>query len=87
AYEFFVGLKEKELEAMRSFFKEVQIVDFGFESAFKSAEIEKKLQKKGNLINKMDILIAGTCSIHGFQLITCDHDFNKVTGLDVVVVS
>ncbi|MFH1276676.1 MAG: type II toxin-antitoxin system VapC family toxin, partial [Candidatus Woesearchaeota archaeon] len=47
AYEFFVGLKEKELEAMRSFFKEVQIVDFGFESAFKSAEIEKKLQKKG----------------------------------------
>ena len=80
-HEILVSLKEKEVPFFQSFFQEVLILDYDGKTAEQSSAIEKKLRKKGQLINSMDILIAGTCLRYGYGLITCDRDFEKVQGL------
>lgn len=83
SYELFLGLKEKELEKIKTFFKEVTVIDFDKKAAWKSAEIERNLKKEGKLINKVDIFIAGICLIHNFVLVTCDSDFKEISGLKI----
>lgn len=82
-YELWIGMKPSETDFFANLIEEVEIVDFNKLSAIKSADVEKELKKKGTLINKVDILIAGTCLAHGFELVTCDADFAKVKGLAV----
>lgn len=85
-HELLVGLKEKELKAMRDFFREVSVLDFNAAAAFNSSSIERDLRSKGNLINRMDILIAGICLVHKYKLIACDEDFTKIKSLDAKIV-
>ncbi len=82
-YELWVGIRPSETEFFTNFIQEVMVIDFNKLSAVKSAEVEKELKKKGTMINKVDILIAGTCLAYGLELVTCDADFAKVKGLMV----
>lgn len=82
-HELLVGLKEKEREALNNFFKEITVFDFDKKAAEKSAEVERELQKKGRLVNKMDILIAAACLVHGHEFLTCDKHFLTVEKLKV----
>ena len=80
-YELWLGMKPSETDFLYNLIQEVTVMDFNKLSAMKSADIEKELKKKGTMINKVDILIAGTCLAHGLELVTCDADFAKVKGL------
>lgn len=80
-YELELGLRDDEVKQLSAFFKDVAIIDFDKQAAMKSAETEKDLKKKGRLINKVDIFIAGICLAHDLVLVTCDHDFEKVKGI------
>jgi predicted nucleic acid-binding protein len=80
-HELLVGLKENEVTLINNFLTEVTVTAFDKDSAIKSAEIERTLKKKGKLINKIDILIAGTCLIHKYDLVTCDTDFSALSNL------
>lgn len=84
-YELNLGLKDREVKALNTFFKDIAIVDFDKHAAARSAEIEKYLKKKGCPINKVDIFIAGICLTNNLALVTCDHDFEKVKGLKLHV--
>lgn len=81
--EVLIGIKENKKEDVKKFFKELEILDFGSEAAYKSVEIEEELRKKGKLINKLDIYIASICLIHNIPIITLDKDFNNIEGLKV----
>jgi predicted nucleic acid-binding protein len=82
-HELLVGLKENEVEKISQFLKEVSVINYDGKSALKKGNIEKELRSKGKLINRMDILIAGTCLVHNYHLITCDSDFKKIKDLSV----
>ena len=85
-HELLVGLKEKEVEALEQFFKEVSVLEFDSKAAFKSAMIEKALRQKGAMINKVDILIAGTCLVHNATLIGCDGGFTNIPELRSIII-
>jgi predicted nucleic acid-binding protein len=80
-HELWIGLKTGEKETLSQFLKEVSILDFDWDAAIKSAEIELELKNKGTLINKTDIFISGICKANDFDFVTCDVDFSKVKGL------
>lgn len=82
-YELWIGMKPPEIDFFTNLIQEVTVIDFNKLSAIKSADLETELKKKGIMINKVDLLIAGTCLAHGFELVTCDADFSKVKGLTV----
>jgi len=84
-YELLMGLKKDEVKKIRSFLKAITVFNFDTKSAIKSAEIERSLKKRGGLINKVDIFIAGICLGHNFNLVTCDQDFIKIKTLKVKI--
>lgn len=85
-HELMVGLKEREVESLHAFFADVSVQEFDAQSALQSARIERELRKKGALINKVDILLAGSCLAHNLTLVTCDGDFAAVSGLQVLKI-
>ncbi len=86
-HELLVGLKESELQQLQPFLTEIVVVDFTTETAKRSAEIERELRRKGKLINRMDILIAGISLAHNHELLTCDKDFLQIKELPVKIFS
>lgn len=85
-YELELGIKEKEINKLKSLLDDLEILNFDIDSSRESAKIEKKLKKEGKLINKMDILIAGICKKHNAKLITLDLDFLKIENIDVKIM-
>ena len=85
-HELFTGMKNKESDIMELFLDRVSVIDYTKECAIHSAVIEKHLRKKGTLVNKMDILIAGTCLHRNYHLITCDADFEKIKGIQATII-
>lgn len=85
-HELLVGMKEKEIEKIEGFLELILVAEFSKECALHSAVIEKHLRAKGKLINKMDILIAGTCLQGNYHLISCDNDFENIKGIQTTIV-
>ena len=85
-HELFVGMKEKEIEKIEKFLKLASVAEFSKECALHSSVIEKYLRAKGKLVNKIDILIAGICLHRNYHLITCDHDFENIKGIQTTIV-
>jgi predicted nucleic acid-binding protein len=85
-HELLVGMKEKEIEKIENFLKLVSVAEFSKECALHSSVIEKHLREKGKLVNKMDLLIAGTCLQGNYHLITCDNDFENIKGIQTTIV-
>ena len=82
-HEVFVGLNKNEEMKAYFFLDGVEIFGFGAYSSFASVQIEKILRINGQLINRMDILIAGQCQSNNFELVTCDKGFLKIPSLAV----
>lgn len=80
-----VLLGARNFEKTLDYFNSIGIMNFEKEDAIKSAEIEKNLTKKGEKINKFDILIGAICINRNATLVTLDNDFNKIEGLKVKV--
>src|SRR3989338_8183738 len=81
AYELMLGIKDKDTIKVESFLNDLDILDFDIKAGKESAQIEKELKSKGNLINKIDILISGICKNYNATILTLDHDFLKIKGI------
>ena len=84
-YEILRGLKPHE-EVIVGHLNNADIINFDENSAKESANIEKTLAKKGTMINRLDILIAGSCMANNMGMITIDKDFLRIDGLKVKLV-
>ncbi len=86
-FEILSGSKsEKEFFLLSNLFKGFIILFHDIDSSIDSSKILLELKRNGNMINDMDILIAGICKANNTTLITLDKDFEKVNGLDVKIV-
>ncbi len=86
-HELLVGaLSSTKKQLYEDLFPLLEILPFGYDAATHSAELERLLRTRGRLINKVDILIAGICLTYGATIVTCDADFTKIPGLQVVFV-
>ena len=74
------------LEKALDFIHTTEILNYDFDSAMMSANIEKDLKKKGKMINKIDILIGGIAKQHGLPIVVLDKDFENIPGIKVIVV-
>ncbi len=64
------------------FFKNCNLVSLDPESAKRSSEIYKKLRERGEMINELDILIAGISIQNNLELVTKDNDFKKIAVIE-----
>jgi tRNA(fMet)-specific endonuclease VapC len=60
-----------------------QFVDFDDAAAAEAAEIRATLQDRGDLINYLDMLIAGVARNAGAAVVAVDRDYGRVPDLDV----
>ncbi len=84
-YEVLKGIKDNETDKIEGI-SVIDVLDFDKKSAKKSIEIEKKLIRDGNLINKIDIFISAICITNSIALITLDQDFKKIKELNFIIV-
>jgi predicted nucleic acid-binding protein len=84
--EMMAGAKESEKEILLDLFQSLEILSLDGPSAYKSAEIEQALKKKGRPIGKMDLLISGICIQHTIPLITADRDFKHIPELEKIMI-
>ena len=87
-YEIKRGLLAKDARKQLLFFdklcKEYGLILLDNQSIFdRAAEIYAELQRKGELIEDADILIASIADTRNFTLVSDDSDFDKIRGLRV----
>ena len=75
-------LKSKMLDFLNSF----EFLNTTKESSIKLAELRKISIETGKQTPLMDLLIASIVIANGATLLTHDKDFEKIKGLDVVVI-
>lgn len=80
--EVLIGAKGIQRKILEKLFEGVEVISYDKDSALKSTEIEEKLIKKGQIINKVDIFIAGVCLSNNKQLITLDAHFKRIPELN-----
>ena len=85
-HEVAVGEYEDSLNEVLEFFNRIEVLPFDKEAALKSFLIERELSKRGAMINKSDIFIAGICQQHNLTLITLDRDFQKISSIKSIVI-
>ena len=83
AHELLSGARDADREKIEKFISESEVIPFGLKEAIVSSKIQAELKKKGQPINKIDVLIAGTCLSNKLIVVTCDKDFLKVEGIIV----
>ncbi len=79
--------EEKKRDLVVSFFQGVNIIPFDETSAWKSAEIEQELYKRGKPLGKLDLFIASICITNNLSLISTDEDFKNVPHLKLILAS
>ena len=87
-YEILRGLKylgnKRKLKEFEELMDKCEIVLLDRDIVKKASEIYAELKKKGELIEDADILIAATCIIKGYILITDNEKhFKRIEGLEV----
>lgn len=84
--EILIGAKEIQRKTLEELFEGVEVIEYDKDSALKSVEIEEVLMKKGQIINTVDIFIAGICLANNKQLVTLDKHFKRIPELKTVFV-
>jgi predicted nucleic acid-binding protein len=59
-------------------FNELQTIKFGSEEVKEAINIKEYLKSRGEMINRLDIMIAAQTVTSGTTLITADKDFHKL---------
>jgi predicted nucleic acid-binding protein len=72
-----------ELPEVRRRLSWVHPVAFTDHVAGVAAEIRAELERRGEMVNGADVLIAATAMAHDVPVVTVDDDFERVDGLDV----
>jgi len=85
-HELLVGAEnKKEIFLLQGLFRTFNILSFNASAAEFSALIEQNLKKEGKKVKDADLFISAICLQHKATLITCDKDFKKVNGLDLII--
>lgn len=84
-HEVLVGVKEKDKDVWKNFFKSITVLPFDTEASYQSIEVENSLRKKGEPMAKLDLFIASICMLHNLPLFTTDKDFKRIDGLKLSV--
>ncbi len=87
-YEILSGLEYKDainqLKIFLKFSTYLNIIPITIESSNKSAQIYSELRKNGNIIDDVDILIAGICITNNLVLVTNNEKhFSKIKELEI----
>lgn len=82
-HEVLQGATEKDKFIIKNLAHTMEILPFNQNDAEISSSIAQRLMKEGNMINDMDILIAGICMSNNATIVTLDKDFKRVSGLKV----
>jgi tRNA(fMet)-specific endonuclease VapC len=70
--------------ALQEFISPLEIIDFNNDSAFVYGEIRSLLEKKGNIIGSMDLLIASIAKSQDLILVTnITKEFSRISNLKI----
>jgi len=72
--------------ALMNFIHSLEVLPFDCDTAIKSAEVQELLMSRGQMIGKLDILIAASSIIHHVPLLTTDNDFSKIPHLKLIFI-
>jgi len=75
-----------EDKAVIEFIRNTRVLPYDATAAAESAHMELELSRKGRLVNKMDILIAGVCAANKARIISIDSDFSRIPGIDATII-
>ena len=76
--------REKNLKALENFLYPFDIVDFDSEAALVYGDIRAKLEKRGEVIGGLDMLIAACAMSNNMILVTNNtREFKRIEGLEV----
>ena len=73
-----IGKAKSKKDSMIYFIKNSAVLTLTIEAAEKASKMYKELLEKGQLINEMDLLIAGIATSKNLTVITSDRDFEKL---------
>ena len=75
---------EKNADALAQFLSVIEVLSFDAKAAAQYGFIRADLQRKGNLIGQMDLLIAAHAKASGYVLVTNNtREFSRVDGLTI----
>ncbi len=74
---------EKNLQAIETFLLPFEIVDYDYEASKCYGKIRSYLEKKGQVIGNLDMLIAGHAIALNTTLVTNNKEFERVEGLEL----
>lgn len=82
-FEIQAGLKKlrskREEHFFQQFFAEITILDFTHDAADHAAVIGGQLARTGNVVNTLDLMIAGIAKAHHIEtIITADENFRSI---------
>ena len=81
-----VGEKDNR-EQVINFLKEINILPFDGDAAWRSVELEEKLSIKGKPLSKLDLYIASICLVNNVLLVSTGKGFQSVEGLKLLLVT
>ena len=75
---------DKRIGLLTAFIERALVLPFDGEAAYQAAQVRVALEKQGQPIGPMDVLIAGTALAHQATLVTHNiREFSRVSGLVV----
>lgn len=77
------GPTDRSIADVRHALGDTEIVGFDADAAAESAEIRATLADRGDLINPLDMLIAGVARHTDATVVAVDRDYSRVPNLDV----
>lgn len=75
--------KEKNLQQLKSFLDDIILLDYDRKAAEEFGKIQAEQKAKGKQIPSIDAQIAAVARVHNATVLTTDHHFNFVDGLNI----
>lgn len=84
-FEFLAGIKEENIVSIKSFFGNLDVIDFDSRASVLASSIYKDLKSKNQMIEFRDIFIGATAIAHGLPLATLDKNhFQRIDNLELI---
>ena len=75
---------KKELIKINELLQSIEVLQLDQDCAREAAAIKNELIKKGSIIQRIDILIAGIAKTHNEKLLTRDGGYANIDGLRII---
>ena len=80
-------MNHKESTFLKNIFSIYEVLPFDTDASERSSQIQAKLDRMGEKINVLDVLIAGTMLGHGItKIATKDNDFHKISRVEKIEI-